>query len=244
MKLTTITTIELSSKCNLSCRYCINRLMEDNGRTPGIMLDDVFERSLEWLGELVRRGTQKEVNLNGNGESLLDPKFLERAKRVKQAMGTRTVMLCSNGLLVTDEMARAIKETGIDRMDLSPHSPYHARKAVYYLGKHKIYGVLNVGSILQSHNWAGQLPDEDQYDFGLKILCHPLIEGRGYIDSDGFATPCCYDYLRKGKFGSVFDDDLLDVEYGRFELCDTCHQQIPNESEMVKIRDAMKGRDQ
>jgi len=62
-----------------------------------------------------------------------------------------------------------------------------------------------------------------------KIVCHPLIEGRGYIQADGNITPCCYDYRDLGKYGTVFDKDILQKEIKPFALCKTCHQQIPNE---------------
>ena len=228
MKINTITTIELSSICNLKCKYCINRLMRKNGRMPRIMSDVVFDKSLYWLSQLIERGTQKEVNLNGNGESLLDPQFIKRAKAVKDVMGKGTVMLSTNGTLVTDAMAKAIKEeSGINRIDLSLHDAYAARKAVDLFFKYQIYGQLNTGPILSTHSWAGQLESEHTIPFKGKIKCDPLIEGRAYIDSDGDVVPCCYDYLKKGKIGNVFDEHLLDRECRPFSLCDTCHQEIP-----------------
>jgi MoaA/NifB/PqqE/SkfB family radical SAM enzyme len=91
--LRTITTIELSNACSLSCPYCVNRLMRKHGREYGIMDEATFERSLYWLQMLCDLGTQKEVNLNGNGESLLDPQIPERIRRVKDIMGERRVCM-------------------------------------------------------------------------------------------------------------------------------------------------------
>lgn len=235
--LQTITTIELSSKCNLSCLYCINRLIAKNSdRTPCIMSDEVFDLSLSWLDKLCKAGTQKEVNLNGNGESTLDPKLIERIGKVREVVGSkRQVSFCTNGVNMTPDLAFGLQDSGINRIDVSPHSPYHARKAIDYLieAGHSI--ICNPGAIIQSHNWSGQLEPKHTIKCRINIKCDPLIEGRGYVQSEGTLSPCCYDYRNLGTFGSVFDHDLIEREIRPYELCRTCHQMIPNE---MLMRDA------
>jgi len=227
--LKTITTIELSSLCNLKCLYCISRLLVKHpDRKPGIMEDHVFDLSLIWLSRLCEQGTQREVNLNGNGESCLDPQLVSRIRRVKEIMGDRPVAFSSNGVNMTEVLAKQLKGSGIDRIDLSPHSAYHARRAAYILNAAGITGIINMGAIISAHNWAGQLEPEHSIDCQIKIQCDPLIEGRGYISSEGNISPCCFDYRNLGMFGTVFDPDLLDREIRPYALCDTCHQVIPD----------------
>lgn len=230
--LKTITTIELSNLCNLRCLYCINRLLVRHpSRTPGIMTDDVFERTLVVLKALCDRGTQREVNMNGNGESCLDPQLPERIRRVKDIVGAdRQVGMSTNGVNMTYELARALRDSGLDRLDISPHSAYHARRAVIYMVKAGWAGrgIINTGPINASHNWAGQLEPEHTIECRMDgIPCDPLIEGRGYVLAEGNVTPCCYDYRNLGVFGSVFDGDLLDRPVRPYNLCYTCHQRIP-----------------
>lgn len=229
--LKTITTIELSSACNLACKYCINRLITKNSdRTPGIMADAVFERSLHWLDKLCRAGTQKEVNLNGNGESTLDPSLIKRIGMVREVVGqNRRVSFCTNGVNMNSEFAQALKGSGINNVDVSPHSAYHARRAISYLIDAGHTVICTPGAIIQTHNWAGQLEPEHTVRCRLIIRCDPLIEGRGYIQSEGSVTPCCYDYRNLGTFGHVEEDDLDQKPIAPYELCKTCHQQIPNE---------------
>jgi hypothetical protein len=224
--LRTITTIELSSKCNLSCLYCVNRKMSPH-RVPSIMSDEVFEASLGWLRRLCDLGTQREVNLNGNGESLLDPQIIERTAAVVKIMGHRQVSFCTNGLLVTENLLRGLQEAGLRRMDVSAHSAYHARRAFDLMNKVGMGGVLATGAILQPHNWAGQLEPENDVTVRLSIQCDPLIEGRGYVQAEGDVVPCCYDYRSLGRFGHVLDGDLLKREIKPYELCFKCHQRIP-----------------
>jgi len=225
--LKTITTIELSSLCNLKCKYCVNRLLVKHpARQPGIMSDEIFEKSLYWLDKLIKAGTQMEVHLNGNGESLLDPDIVDRARVVKALMGERYVGLCTNGLKFTQELALEFKRAEI-HVDMSVHSPEHIRKAIYYHRQAGLAGVLNPGAMTMPHNWAGQLEPENCVPIEYTIQCDPLIDGRGYISSEGYVSPCCYDYRLTGAFGHVHDADLLELPITDFELCATCHQTIP-----------------
>jgi hypothetical protein len=228
--LKTITTIELSSACNLACRYCVNRLIGKNSdRKPGIMSDRVFNAACDLLRVLCDRGTQNEVNLNGNGESCLDPKLPERIARVKQIVGSRPVCMSTNGVNMSVRLAKEIKAAGMDKIDLSPHSPFHARRAVFMLGDAGLYGSINMGAVTASHDWAGQLEPENTVGTRLNLECVPLKEGRGYIQSEGQISPCCYDYRDLGVFGTVFDGDIQTRPIRPYELCKTCHQKISDE---------------
>lgn len=228
--LQTITTIELSSICNLKCLYCINRLIKNEPkRRQGLMTDDVFDAACKVLQKLCDNGTQREVNLNGNGESTLDYQLINRIDVIREIMGLdRHIGLSTNGVLLTRALAKELKESGITQVDISPHSPYHARRAAYIMHETGIQkGIVSMGCMVMSHNWAGQLEPEHQINCILKNVCEPLIEGRGYILSEGNITPCCYDYRNLGVFGSVFDEDILDHEIKPYELCHDCHQVIP-----------------
>lgn len=194
-------------------------------RRIGIMSEECFESSLYWLKKLVDKGTQKEVNLNGNGESLLDPSIVTRTRRAKDIVGSGGIIqFCTNGTLLTRKLAVALKDAGLDRLDVSIHSPYHARRSAHILTEIGMKGVIADGAVKSSHNWAGQLEPNHSVNMLYTIPCHPLLEGRGYINSDGDLSPCCYDYRNLGCFGSVYDSDLLDKDIRAYSLCETCHQ--------------------
>ena len=243
MKLQTITTLELSNICNLSCKYCINRLIPSvSCRTPGIMTDNAFVRSCDLIQKLCDKGTQREIFLNGNGESLLDSKIIERIGIIREIMGKdRQIGLSTNGLLIDENMTRKLSASGLSRLDISCHSPYHTRRAAHLLTRVGMQGIVSFGAILQSHNWAGQLEPENTIDCKLNNICDPLIEGRGYILCEGNITPCCYDYRNLGVFGTVFAiDKALDAEVRAYQLCETCHQRIPEyllkENNMMQVK--------
>lgn len=238
--LKTITTIELANTCNLACKYCVNRLLVKHpARDPGIMSDEVFEKSLYWLDILCRRGTQQEVWLNGLGESCLDSKLLERVRATKDIVGDHQVGICTNGVNLTYELAKGLMDSGLDKLDISPHSAFHTRRAVSFMIKAgwAERSAINPGIFNATHNWCGQLEPENRvesYLYSMGINCDPLTEGRGYIWKEGRLSPCCYDYQLLGTFGSVFDDDLLNRPIRDFELCPHCHQKISKET-MEKI---------
>lgn len=226
--LTTINTIELSNACNMRCLYCVNRRIKNEPRRrQGFMTDEIFDLTLSRIRELIEQGTQKEINLNGNGESTLDPQLPDRAARVVELARGRQVSFCTNGKSMTKELARELKQAGLKRVDVSTHDAYYSRRAAIMLIEAGIQCIVNGGAIAASHNWAGQLEPEYTVPVLMKIDCHPLIEGRGYVQVEGDVTPCCYDYRSLGVFGHVSDEDLTIKEVRPFSLCKTCHQRIP-----------------
>lgn len=243
MKLKTITTIELSSLCNLACLYCVNRLLNEKAhRMPMVMGESVFKRALYWLDRLCQAGTQAEVNLNGNGESCLDPELPQRIARVREVMGPeRRIQLSTNGVNMTADLALKLSQSGIDQVHVSTHQGHYARRAAGLLVRAGVPGCFTYGPTMAPHNWAGQLENGNEMSPAFLpkgMPCHPLIEGRGYVQAEGDLVPCCYDYRNLGRFGSVMDDDLDQREIRPFELCKSCHQVIPGE--ILEAEEGMK----
>jgi hypothetical protein len=200
------------------------------GRKRINMSDEVFDRSLYWLIKMCEAGTQQEVNMNGTGESFLDPQMFSRIRKVKDVMGKdRRVSMSTNGLIMTDEIAQNLHASGLDDITLSVHRTEASRLAGQMLATNHVKGTFNFGAVNQPHNWAGQLERSQQVRILPDIVCHPLIEGRGYISVEGYVSPCCYDFKLLGVFGSVFDADLDQKEIKPFVLCPQCHQLIPDE---------------
>lgn len=229
--LKTITTIELSNDCQLACRYCVNRDMEKKAfRKRQIMSEEIFDRSLFWLKKLCDAGTQQEVNMNGTGESFLDTQLFSRIRKAKEIVGKdRRVSMSTNGLIMSDDIARTLLASGLDDITISVHRTEVARLAGQILATNHVKGTFNFGAVNAPHNWAGQLDKSQNVRILPDIPCHPLIEGRGYISVEGNVSPCCYDYRLIGVYGTVLDSDLDKKEIVPFDLCQHCHQLIPDE---------------
>ena len=225
----TIEGIELSSLCELACKYCINADIDlVPGRRREIMSDEIFGWACHILQELVDRGTQgKILNMNGNGESLLDPDVVQRARMLKSIVGQdRKLQFSTNGIRLTLRLAMDLRAAGVDNIEISPHSVLHAAAAAQHIGRARFSEInINLGTIGAPHEWAGQkrwLPHGEQ--LVPEERCIPLKEGRIYIQSDGSVVPCCYDYQILSGVGHISDTDILEQELVPYELCKSCHQ--------------------
>jgi radical SAM protein with 4Fe4S-binding SPASM domain len=90
----------ITSRCNLSCRHCLNRNLAD--KEPDMTTEEIF-RVIDQLAEM----GVKSVSLFG-GEPLLHPDF----KRIVEYFNSRNIGLSlnTNGTLIDGEMARWLKE--------------------------------------------------------------------------------------------------------------------------------------
>lgn len=228
MKFNTINTLELSNICNLKCNYCVNKFIKDHpNRTSCIMSSDVFEASLKLIYYFCNKGTQREINVNGTGESTLDPDLIYRIKAVRNILGPhQQIVFSTNGVTMNIDLASQLAETGITRVDLSTHNMEAARRAAGILNASGLKGVITIGPAWPGHNWAGQLEPEYSLNNVQPLVCTPLSEGRGYVSAEGYVSPCCYDYRLLGAYGHVFDDDITEKEVKPYKLCHTCHQVI------------------
>jgi len=103
--------IEPTTGCNLQCRTCIRNVWEDS---VGQMSQDTFQQLLESLDRLP---DLTRVVFTGFGEPLSHPQILEMIQAVRKR--GLSVTLGSNGLLLSNEMARELVSLGVDRIVIS-----------------------------------------------------------------------------------------------------------------------------
>lgn len=103
--------VEITSRCNLSCQMCIQRVWN----TPkGDMPLQTFGALMDSLADLPTRPI---IHLGGYGEPTYHPNFLEIVARSK-AIGAR-VEMTTNGTLLTPDMAEALLDLDLDRLVVS-----------------------------------------------------------------------------------------------------------------------------
>ena len=76
MKISTINSVELSSKCDNSCEYC-PAPVQHKYRETGFMQWNVFKKTIEYINHFCKQNTQREINLFGVGEPTLNPHCIE-----------------------------------------------------------------------------------------------------------------------------------------------------------------------
>lgn len=223
MRITTINSIEVSSLCNLKCRYCPASVQGEK-RETGLMDRDVFEKAVEWARHFARSGTQREINLFGVGEPALHPDLPKFVKLARQRLPFKQILhLNTNGVAMTRDLAVALKDAGIDHIDITAHDAYHAAKCIRIFRELGIPGQLSVDAISAPNNWAGQV-DWFHPEYYKAMPCPWIRSGQVMIMSDGSVTRCCIDAFGTGIMGTVFDD-LSAMEVSPFELCRNCHHR-------------------
>lgn len=99
--------IEVSTRCNARCRFCV----VTNGKVAADMSWETFEQALGFVGPGCT------VALFGAGEGLLHPRFLDMVWACKERGAVATVT--TNGVPVSKWGAGALRAAGLDRIAFS-----------------------------------------------------------------------------------------------------------------------------
>ena len=110
--------LSLTARCNLACPYCCPDVEEPLGLLT-------LEQQLRVIRVAARLGAQT-LRLTG-GEPLLSRRLLPLLESVAQARrdrsdpmaGLQTVAMTSNGVLLSERMACALRAAGLDRITIS-----------------------------------------------------------------------------------------------------------------------------
>lgn len=220
---TAIHQIEITSRCNLACRYCVHPKMS---RPKMDMTDEIFTRTLEVVRHFMRKypGRQRELNLAGIGESTMHPQFIEFLYRAREAVGPRvSLVLATNGLLMTPELAAAMKDAAPD-VWVSAHRPEKAGPAAEMLRDVGLFRGLSLDPSMASVDWAGQL--KWAVSTPLKgSQCMWVRGGRVMVMADGRVTRCCFDGEAVGVLGHI-DDEPDSLRTSPYKLCENCHLDV------------------
>lgn len=211
--------IELSSICNLACKYCPHPRLE---RAKEHMSWETFERTLEHVSYYVEKGTQSEVSLTGIGEAILHPRFVEAVFRVREVIGGRQITLATNGVALTPDIAEVLARLRVVTY-VSTHRPEKAGVAWDMLKKHGAITGLNTAFVDSSIDWAGQVKWHASAPRG---NCNYLGLGWAVVRQDGSVNACCMDAHGKHRLASVYDEvgSLMTRPIG---LCANCHLSVP-----------------
>ncbi len=212
--------IELTTRCNLRCRYCPS---PQKLRPHEDMAWDTYAAALDLVKFYVRQGTQTELSLTGIGESLMHPRFLEAVVAARTIIGPkRDLVITTNGLLLDDTACAALKEFQ-PQVFISLHRPEKAGPAVEAAKRAGIFKGANPAPSISAFNWAGQVK---WFVSAPRTLCEYLRLGWGVVLVDGRVTTCCLDATGGGSYGTVFDAPES-LRMSPWKLCETCHMDVP-----------------
>lgn len=213
--------IELTSMCQLACVYCPHPTLK---REKAHMPWETFERTLEHVKYLCRKGTQGEVSLTGLGEALLYPRFTEAVERTRATIGGRLLVMSTNGVDMTPEIAQVLAQYDV-AVYVSLHRPEVAAPALRMLEAAGCRHGHNSGFVDSSLDWAGQV---DWHVSAPRALCGYLSRGWAVVRQNGNIDACCMDAHDLYPVGTVWD------EFGSLKthatgLCAGCNFHVPEE---------------
>ena len=225
MKITTITNIETSAKCNLACQYCMSA-SQHKWRDTGLMDMDTFEATMKIVKKFVEAGTQREINLFGVGEPLLNENIIEMIKIARKTSPLWPLHLNTNAFFLTKEVADKLRTSGINHIDITGHDHFHTAKGIKILRKAGIRFNLTYDFVISPNNWAGQV---DWFPADYKVICPWITRGQAFVMWNGDIVNCCFDAKKTNVLGNVKEntfDQIKEICIKEFELCKNCHQRI------------------
>ena len=227
MKPQTIMNVEVSALCNLQCVYCMSH-KQAQFRSVGLMAQDTFDRVIELIKIFVSRGTQTEVNLFGTGEPLLHPKLPEFVRQARNVLPLcMPVHINTNGGLLTEQLLDKLVMAGISQIDVTGHNHFYTARALRLIRGNGVKCNVTYDFALVANNWAGQV---DWFPSEVRYKCPWLHRGQLYIAWNGDILQCCFDAKASNVLGNIYDTSIDDIEIKPFELCKSCHQDIPDVS--------------
>lgn len=115
--------IDIANYCNYRCTFCIR---PDMTRKVGLMSMKTFRRIVDSIGECY--GSVPCIDLARQGEALISPHVFDMIRYAKDA-GCHSVRVQTNASLLTEEKARRLIDSGVDKINFSfgSHDPdlYH-----------------------------------------------------------------------------------------------------------------------
>lgn len=112
--------IEPTNACNLKCRFCCNHddaLFEKLGIKRGFMEKRVFEKLIDDCKKFPNK--IKRVLFHHRGEPLLHKELLDFIRCAKDAQIAETMVMFTNGVLLTKELAEKLGNCGLDVIQIS-----------------------------------------------------------------------------------------------------------------------------
>lgn len=224
--------IEITSRCNLRCRYCVHPTMK---RAKADMDVETYVRALSWAKILRDRlpeeqRAQYSLNLAGIGESTMHPAFLDFLAMARESLGPeQDLVLATNGLLVDDALAQAMKPFR-PRVFVSLHRPEKAGPAVEALKRAGLIAGVSADPSVSATDWAGQIK---WHVSAQRTRCPWVTGGWAIVFSDGRLSRCSFDGTgvgtiknSRGGEANVNVDDVTQLETSPYSLCASCHQDV------------------
>ena len=116
--------LEPTNLCNIRCAFCPTAdkpLLKQVGRPAGVMKWELFTKIVDDLKQFPQK--LKMINFYKDGEPLVNKKFPEMVRYLRDANVTERIWTKSNGLLLTPEIVDRLASCGLDQIGFSIIAP-------------------------------------------------------------------------------------------------------------------------
>lgn len=201
--------IETNTGCNRKCRICPRHKHE---RPDGFMDEGLYETLLDQLAGIGFRGRLSPVFYN---EPLLDPRLTRLMRTAKAKLPKSTVVVFTNGSLLTTQNLTELAEAGVDSFIVSQYTQNLRADADPFAEAQA-----GLSPAVKKRIRYRTLADEDPLSTsgGLVPVPHPVTKGRCMqaslncvVDFRGDVVLCCNDYYGEHTFGNVGREHVLDI---------------------------------
>ena len=231
-KVSAVHQIEMTSRCNLRCKYCPSPNL---GREKMDISRENYSLALGWAYYYIGKGTQNELNLTGIGESTMHPDFVEFVSMAaKTADGRVPLIIATNGILFTDELAKEIAPYK-PWIWVSMHRPEKAGPAIEVARKYGLLKGVSSDPAEASIDWAGQV---DWHVSAPRMKCQWIPSGRIFVMADGRISTCCLDASGSGVIGDIKTFNPNTTRTKMYDLCYNCTSKIVVTDEERRLANA------
>ena len=169
---TNLLQVRAISGCNLNCIFCsVDEGPKSKTRVTNYIITSL-DYMMEWLREIVAfKGPSKiEMHLDGTGEPMLYPKFLDLVHSIADIPGVEIISLQTNGILLTEKIVDELEAIGLSRINLSIHSlDPNLSKYLVGMPSYDLANILNIAEYISNSRielliapvWVPGINDDD-----------------------------------------------------------------------------------
>nr|WP_295680152.1 radical SAM/SPASM domain-containing protein [uncultured Lachnoclostridium sp.] len=206
--------IETCSSCTRKCPWCLYGQVEGFADQPFEILKTSYIEKI--LYELLENNFKGTVSFYSMNEPLLDERIIDGSlfRICKKILGDAVkIKLNTNADLLTEEILKGMKESGLDFASISCYDMEVLNKVKEYY--HKFKGVncrdyTNENQNKLKYNRAGSIESITDLDNTNFATCH-MPYYTTVIGYDGKVRLCAFDSLGQIDIGSIKEQNLFDI---------------------------------
>ena len=149
VKIRAIHQIELTSRCNLQCKYCLQPYLT---RKKEDMSEETFLKCINAVHFYAKQGTQQELWLHGLGESTIHKNFIDFLDLSRQLLPNLPIRVSTNAVGVTEDVAKALKHYKIP-VHISLHRPDLAVDGIFNLLENEVIEEMGLNPLVNASDW-------------------------------------------------------------------------------------------